>query len=64
MSLFLNVATGEQRNLAAHAIGVGVPTVWRQGSNRFVLRVMPVTSIDGLRPVSYTHLTLPTIYSV
>ena len=30
----------------------------------WVLRVAPSVMIDELMPVSYTHLTLPTIYSV
>ena len=28
------------------------------------LTYLPVNWVNGLKPVSYTHLTLPTIYSV
>ena len=46
-------------NLAVHKLGpafaVGCPVLFKPG---------PQTALSGLRPVSYTHLTLPTILRV
>ena len=36
------------------------PDFWRKG----IMKKLPVLSSLGIVPVSYTHLTLPTIYSV
>ena len=44
-------------NLMAGASGVGLTTVF--DASRFPTRISA-----EVRPVSYTHLTLPTIYSV
>src|SRR5659263_171160 len=38
--------------------------LWHQGPTRRLLRPQSVRSTAAPRPVSYTHLTLPTIYSV
>ena len=48
---------------AATAEEVGQVILFEGASGPMLHRVVEVTA-DGLRTVSYTHLTLPTIYSV
>ena len=48
-----------------------IPVPWNEGHRRRDRRLVPIIvalivtlSACGVSPVSYTHLTLPTIYSV
>src|SRR5680860_1600971 len=56
------LALGTQ-GLVAHSVVVGHAPIMPQPHNCLDQDVLP-TDLDVRTPVSYTHLTLPTIYSV
>ena len=60
--------SNDDRRRAVHVIRhhqVGDPTGWSDADvRRWLVRVSPERFEDVAAPVSYTHLTLPTIYSV
>ena len=53
-------------NSAARAFGAvgGDPVVFKQGDGAYLTDIDGNQYIDYIGSVSYTHLTLPTIYSV
>ena len=45
-------------------LGIGKASVWAAARAIIQLGVVSMVLVYALKPVSYTHLTLPTIYSV
>ena len=64
---FLLITVPVTAFILAGYIGSEIPRHFPSGSYKEVLNVRQVTDrklFDAVAPVSYTHLTLPTIYSV